>query len=93
MDARQPSTDTGLVLVVDDEPANLRLLRDLLVHAGFEVVTAADGAAAIAKIDPRVPDVLLLDVLMPGKSGYEVCRELRARPDCRIRAGARPDGC
>jgi class 3 adenylate cyclase/CheY-like chemotaxis protein len=78
----QQASDTGLVLVVDDEPANLRLLGDLLGHAGFDVMTAHDGASAIAKIDMRVPDVLLLDVLMPGKSGYDVCRELRARPDC-----------
>jgi len=74
--------DTGRILVVDDEPRNVRLLADLLRNHGFEVETAADGNAALAAVDRCPLDVVLLDVLMPGKSGYDVCRELRTRPAC-----------
>lgn len=74
--------DNGRILVVDDEPRNVRLLADLLRNHGFEVETAADGNAALELVERCDLDVVLLDVLMPGKSGYEVCRELRRRPDC-----------
>ncbi len=74
--------DTGRILVVDDEPANVALLVDLLAHHGFDVEAASDGPGGLAAIARCMPDVVLLDVLMPGQSGFDVCRELRRRPEC-----------
>ena len=69
---------TGRVLVVDDNPANRLLLRELLEPGGYEVVEVADGAAALEMVITQPPDVVLLDVQMPGLDGFEVCRRLKA---------------
>jgi class 3 adenylate cyclase/CheY-like chemotaxis protein len=71
---------TPKILVVDDIPANVRLLADLLTVKGYAVVTAANGEEALAKVAAERPDLVLLDVMMPGISGYDVCRALRADP-------------
>jgi class 3 adenylate cyclase len=68
------------ILVADDNPANLRLLEDLLGFHGYEVDVVPDGDAALAAIRARAPDLVLLDVLMPGLDGYQVCRAVRADP-------------
>jgi class 3 adenylate cyclase/CheY-like chemotaxis protein len=68
------------LLVVDDTPLNLKLLGDLLGAKGYAVATASSGEAALAHIATSVPDLVLLDVMMPGLSGYDVCRRLRAQP-------------
>src|SRR5438034_10795285 len=68
------------VLVVDDMPVNVKLLADLLAVKGYAVVTAANGAEALAKVDKEQPGLVLLDVMMPGMSGYDVCRKLRENP-------------
>ena len=70
--------DTGLVLVVDDNPADRGLLVDLLTIHGYDVAAAASGAEALAAVRSLSPDVVLLDVVMPGMSGLDVCRTLRA---------------
>jgi adenylate cyclase len=70
----------GRVLVVDDTPVNLKLLADLLAAKGYVVVTATSGPDALAKIDADTADLVLLDVMMPGMSGYEVCRKIRENP-------------
>jgi adenylate cyclase len=70
----------GRVLVVDDTPVNLKLLADLLAAKGYVVVTATSGPDALAKIDADAADLVLLDVMMPGMSGYEVCRKIRENP-------------
>jgi class 3 adenylate cyclase len=70
----------GRILVVDDTPVNLKLLADLLSARGYAVVTATSGAEALDKIEAAIPDLVLLDVMMPGMSGYEVCRKLRDNP-------------
>ena len=70
----------GRVLVVDDTAANVKLLEDLLVFHGFEVEAAGSGEAALAALRRGSHDLVLLDVLMPGMSGYDVCRALRADP-------------
>jgi adenylate cyclase len=72
--------DRALVLAVDDEPANLALLRKLLHHRGYDVVDAVDGPSALAAVAEHDPDVVCLDVLMPGLDGIEVCQRLRAQP-------------
>jgi class 3 adenylate cyclase len=70
----------GRILVVDDTPTNVKLLEDLLRFHGYEVEAAFDGESALAALRSRPPDLLLLDVLMPGMDGHEVCRAVRADP-------------
>ena len=65
------------ILVVDDTPRNVKLLADLLAVKGYDVVTAASGPEALAQLDASVADLVLLDVVMPEMSGYEVCRKIR----------------
>jgi len=73
-------SEKARILVVDDTPANVRLLEQVLLLAGYEVVTAASGEEGLAKVVFAKPDIVLLDVVMPEMSGYEVCRALRANP-------------
>ena len=68
------------ILVVDDTPHNVKLLADLLAVKGYEVITAASGAEALEQVTSAHPDLVLLDVVMPGMSGYEVCRRIRENP-------------
>ena len=68
------------ILVVDDTPANVKLLVDLLGARGYSPVAAASGEEALARIAEQVPDLVLLDIMMPGLSGYDVCRRIRADP-------------
>jgi len=69
------------ILVVDDQPANVKLLEDLLGFHGYEVEAAASGEEALESLRQRAPDLVLLDILMPGLSGYDVCRAIRADPN------------
>jgi len=66
------------ILVVDDAPANVKLLDQVLRASGFEVVTAASGREGLEKLAAAKPDLVLLDVVMPEMSGYEMCRAIRA---------------
>jgi adenylate cyclase len=66
------------ILVVDDNPANLEIMEARLARQGYEVVTATDGDEALVTARARTPDLILLDVMMPGKDGIQVCRELKA---------------
>ncbi|MFI5672060.1 response regulator transcription factor [Streptomyces sp. NPDC051704] len=75
------SASTGRVLVADDDAAIRRSLERGLRLSGFTVLLAEDGPAALALLADRTPDVLVLDVSMPGLTGTEVCRGLRARGD------------
>jgi CheY-like chemotaxis protein len=72
------------VLIVDDRPANLRLLEAVLTPYGYSVSTASSGEEAMRLIDSQPPDLILLDVVMPGMKGYEVCRRIRANPATRF---------
>lgn len=69
------------VLVVDDDPNMLSMLRRTLGFEGFAVTTAADGEHALRTIELERPDVVVLDVMLPGLDGIEVCRRLRSRLD------------
>lgn len=71
------------VLVVDDTPQNLRLLVDLLEASGYTVTAAHDGTEALARLAAGGIDLVLLDVVMPGMSGYDVCRAVRENPATR----------
>ncbi|WP_374375621.1 PleD family two-component system response regulator [Dongia sp.] len=68
------------ILVVDDIPANVRLLEAKLAAEYFEVVSASSGKEALALIDKQIPDIVLLDVMMPEMDGFEVCARIRANP-------------
>lgn len=72
------------VLIVDDEPFNRQLLSRLLGPYQYVVQTAGDGAAALAAIEQQEPDLVLLDVQMPGIDGFEVCRRIKRRPSSRL---------
>ena len=71
---------TARVLVVDDIPANVKLLEAKLGAEYFDVVTAHSGEHALALIGKELPDIVLLDVMMPGMDGFEVCRRIKANP-------------
>ena len=68
----------GSVLIVDDNPANLRLLSGILAENGYKVRPAPSGALALQSVRSTLPDLVLLDIKMPGMDGYEVCRRLKA---------------
>jgi adenylate cyclase len=68
------------ILVVDDLPQNVKLLADLLGAKGYGVATASSGPEALRKVETERPDLVLLDVMMPEMSGYEVCRKIRENP-------------
>jgi CheY-like chemotaxis protein/DNA-binding CsgD family transcriptional regulator len=77
------SLDGHIVLIVDDVPENLAVLHDALDESGYTVLVANSGTAALERVTQAVPDVILLDALMPGMDGFETCRQLRARPELR----------
>lgn len=68
------------VLVVDDLPLNIKVLEAKLASEYFDVITASDGATALELIDSESPDIMLLDVMMPGMDGFEVCQRVKANP-------------
>lgn len=71
------ATEAATILVVDDNPNNLRVLETILVGAGFRILPAVNGGSALRAAQMALPDVVLLDVRMPGMDGYEVCRRLK----------------
>jgi DNA-binding response OmpR family regulator len=71
------------VLIADDEPNIVAALEYLLEQGGYEVLVARNGDEALAMLDQGVPDLVLLDVMMPRKSGYEICTRIRERPEWR----------
>ena len=72
--------DQITILAVDDQPQNLRLLDAVLAPRGYRLVTASSGEQALEKLSEAVPDLVLLDIVMPGIDGYEVCRRIRSDP-------------
>lgn len=71
---------SGKILIVDDNPDNLKVLHIYLKSVGFEVLVAEDGMAGIEVVRNSQPEIILLDVMMPGIDGFEVCRRLKANP-------------
>jgi DNA-binding response OmpR family regulator len=69
------------VLIADDEPNIVTALEFLLRRRGYDVQVATNGEEALAKVESYAPDVVLLDIMMPVKSGYEVCQRMRERPE------------
>jgi len=72
------SLSRGTILVVDDTLENLDVLDDLLTGQGYEVRRAIDGAMALRAVAAEPPDLILLDIMMPGMDGYEVCAKLKS---------------
>jgi DNA-binding response OmpR family regulator len=75
---------TPRILVVDDEPPLVELVRSYLSREGFEILTAGDGPAAVQLVRDEAPDVVVLDVMLPGFDGLEVCRQIRAFSDAYV---------
>jgi CheY-like chemotaxis protein len=71
------------ILVVDDEPAILDMIAELLGYEGYEVVTTSQGSAALARAKANPPALILLDLMMPGMSGWQVIDALKASPQTR----------
>ena len=76
-----PSKST--ILVVDDNPQNLELLQAYLEDLGCKVISAVDGVEAMQAVADHSPDLILLDIMMPRMSGFEVCRRLKGDPETR----------
>jgi len=70
----------GTILIVDDSPTNVRVLFNFLRDAGFKVLVAQDGESALQRAEYAPPDIILLDVMMPGIDGFETCQRLKANP-------------
>ena len=75
-------TSPQTILIVDDVPANLGLLFEALTEAGYRALVAESGEIALAQLDHEIPDMILLDYMLPGLDGIEVCKRLKKRPDC-----------
>ena len=69
------------ILIADDEPNIVTALEFLLQRGGYEVLIARDGEEALKTLESARPDLVLLDIMMPVKSGYEICRRIRERPE------------
>jgi len=72
------------ILVIDDNPDIMLLMQELLATRGYDVVAVPDAVQAEAEVHRQTPDLILSDVIMPGKSGYELCRELKDNPATRL---------
>ncbi len=69
------------IVAVDDEPTILRVLKRILEPEGYEVILASDGSSALALLDERKPDLVILDIMMPGLDGFQVLDSIRERFD------------
>ena len=73
--------DLKKILVIDDQPGNVFLLQDRLNREGFKVITAYDGESGIKKTIEEEPDLILLDVMMPGMDGFQTCSEISSNEE------------
>ncbi len=83
-DPSAPAERTGTVLVVDDDQRNVRLMESILRGSGYQVVKAYNGEEALRLVETAPPDMLLLDVMMPRMSGFELCQKLKDRYETRL---------
>jgi two-component system, sensor histidine kinase and response regulator len=77
----QNEIESARILVVDDQPANVQIVGTVLGNLGHEIIPASDGMTALKRVALRTPDLILLDLLMPGMGGCEVCEQLKKNPD------------
>ena len=66
------------ILLIEDEPSLIFTLRDTLENEGYIVIVCEDGEEAVGLAQKNKPDIIILDIMLPGKNGYEICQELRA---------------
>ena len=76
-----PNLQQNSILIVDDIPTNIKVLVDYLDQAGFKISVAKSGESALEKVRKVSPDLILLDVMMPGIDGFETCRRFKANPE------------
>jgi len=79
-----PQSHKGIILVADDNEANRELLSALLGAEGYQVVCAADGQQALARVNSDSIGLALLDVVMPRPTGFEICQEMKSKPETRL---------
>lgn len=72
--------EQATILIVDDNPTNLKVLSEAIANSGWEILVATDGETAIDQSEYATPDLILLDVMMPGMDGFETCRRLKSNP-------------
>ena len=77
------TSERNVILIVDDTPANLEVLFNFLADYGFKILVAEDGESAIEKAEYASPELILLDILMPGIDGFETCRRLKVNESTR----------
>ena len=70
-----------LILVVEDQEDNRRILRDLLTNSGYDVIEAINGLAGVSSAEAHRPDLILMDIQLPGIDGYEATRQIKTNPD------------
>lgn len=70
----------NMILLVDDEATNIQILHGILERDGYDFIFAKDGPEALEQAAQQAPDIIMLDVMMPGMDGYEVCRQLKEEP-------------
>jgi len=71
---------TKRILVIEDQEDNRQIMQDMLSHAGYQVLQAMTGADGVAMAQAEVPDLILMDVMLPGMDGYEATRRIKATP-------------
>ncbi|OQY56244.1 MAG: two-component system response regulator [Desulfobacteraceae bacterium 4572_88] len=69
------------ILIVEDSPTNLRVIEEILKKEEYRIITAVDGEEALKKALAEMPDLLVLDIILPKKNGFQVCRQLKTSPD------------
>ncbi|MFA5156638.1 MAG: response regulator [Candidatus Omnitrophota bacterium] len=75
--------DKKRIIIIDDDPNNIREIKDMLEPKGYSVFFASDGPSGIEKIKNLKPDLLLLDLVLPGQSGFKIAQEIRALPEAK----------
>jgi CheY-like chemotaxis protein len=71
------------ILIVEDEPKNMKLLRDLLQRFGYEILEASDGEQGVKLAGEKIPNLILMDIMMPKMDGYAACTEIKANQSTR----------
>jgi len=69
------------ILVVEDSPTEMQMVKTALQNKGYEVITAANGEEGLEKVRHQLPSLVVLDVVLPGRNGFQVCRDLKSSPD------------